>query len=795
VSWYRFANHLTLALACAGWAVAEASYLPEMIWAALLVLGMLLLSFHFGTRWSLPLWAANLAGVVILIGSGVWLVQQFQEDNPLLGAVPVPAVIIPYVGPFLVVLLLVKVFYWKRPDFWFMQGIGFAFVALGCILASNAWFGLLLLGYLVSAVWSLALANSLHSIPEGSETAPVCSGVTVGAVLRWTFLTALAALALFFVTPRPQGESWNPFTSYLQQQARHTQTGLTDSLDLNSTGFIHLNQEVAFTVRVENADGSPRTDLPADQRWRSGVLDRYTRGMWVLSSRFPDPMGALRPGGPPGIPGGPVARPLPPPGPGPVAQPPRELPNFGPDQSTFHFQIQIHKAGGLVLADPILFGPAAINRLPVRALAASGQPTFALSLFSESAGTLVSSPSSLRLEFRYAQVTRPWTSVPDLGIPEAGMGQAVRIDDAQLFALCNQPVAGLTEYTDELLARLVADERYALKAIDLERRPWLGAPPRPEGERLPVSQVAAPEKVAKALERYLSHSGEFTYSLEMRRHDENLDPILDFLRNVKEGHCTRYAASLALMLRSQGIPSRIVTGFSGVEAEEEPGHYLVRQSAAHSWVEALVPRAARPEVPGAVEEFPEARTWHWLTLDPQPVGESSAAPSGFDLGRFWADTREWARWFWRERILDFGADEQADLWSDLLKGRNWRAVLRLASLLAASVALVFFVRWSVRKLLRRSGPGSAPTVAFYARLLELLHRHAGLTPGAAQTPREFGVVAAHALRERGALALADVPARVVEQFYRVRYGEMELAASELREVAQDLRRLELGLKR
>ena len=55
-------------------------------------------------------------------------------------SIPFPAVIIPYVGPFLIVLLLVKAFYWKRGDFWFMQGIGLAFVVLGCILASGALF-------------------------------------------------------------------------------------------------------------------------------------------------------------------------------------------------------------------------------------------------------------------------------------------------------------------------------------------------------------------------------------------------------------------------------------------------------------------------------------------------------------------------------------------------------------------------------------------------------------------------------------------------------------------------------
>ena len=45
---------------------------------------------------------------------------------------------------------------------------------------------------------------------------------------------------------------------------------------------------------------------------------------------------------------------------------------------------------------------------------------------------------------------------------------------------------------------------------------------------------------------------------------------------------------MVLMLRTVGIPARIVTGFSGGELNEYGGYIIVRQSNAHSWVEAVI---------------------------------------------------------------------------------------------------------------------------------------------------------------------------------------------------------------
>src|SRR5262249_45022435 len=140
--------------------------------------------------------------------------------------------------------------------------------------------------------------------------------------------------------------------------------------------------------------------------------------------------------------------------------------------------------------------------------------------------------------------------------------------------------------------------------------------------------------------------------------DPGLDPTEDFLRNVKEGHCERFATGLALMLRSAGIPCRVVKGFRGAETRDGTrlgdGWYVVRHSHAHAWVEALV---------GGSD-----KKLHWLTLDPSPVtGDEESRTFTSSL---W-DQFSWLalRNLWRTFVLEYNTDQQRDtaqtLWNRL----------------------------------------------------------------------------------------------------------------------------------
>ena len=93
----------------------------------------------------------------------------------------------------------------------------------------------------------------------------------------------------------------------------------------------------------------------------------------------------------------------------------------------------------------------------------------------------------------------------------------------------------------------------------------------------------------------------FGYTLEMSR-VAPADPLADFLFVRKQGHCEYFASSMAIMLRTLGIPSRVVNGFRTSEFNDVTGNYVVRASSAHSWVEAYFPGQG------------------WVSFDPTPGG-------------------------------------------------------------------------------------------------------------------------------------------------------------------------------
>jgi hypothetical protein len=102
------------------------------------------------------------------------------------------------------------------------------------------------------------------------------------------------------------------------------------------------------------------------------------------------------------------------------------------------------------------------------------------------------------------------------------------------------------------------------------------------------SQVEDDDLLGKvrALEAHFLAAGRYRYSLNnanVRR--QSIDPIEDFVANHRTGHCQYFAGALALMLRSQGIPARLVIGYKGGEFNSVGNYHQVRQLHAHAWVE------------------------------------------------------------------------------------------------------------------------------------------------------------------------------------------------------------------
>ena len=76
---------------------------------------------------------------------------------------------------------------------------------------------------------------------------------------------------------------------------------------------------------------------------------------------------------------------------------------------------------------------------------------------------------------------------------------------------------------------------------------------------------------------------EFYYTLSPSLLGEN--SIDDFLFNTHEGFCEHYASAFTFLMRSVGIPSRVVLGYQGGEFNKYNETLIVRQYDAHGWKE------------------------------------------------------------------------------------------------------------------------------------------------------------------------------------------------------------------
>jgi transglutaminase-like putative cysteine protease len=127
-----------------------------------------------------------------------------------------------------------------------------------------------------------------------------------------------------------------------------------------------------------------------------------------------------------------------------------------------------------------------------------------------------------------------------------------------------------------------------------------------------ATTAAAPSTIEKvrALESWLGANTE--YSLDIPPLPAGKDAVDHFLFDEKVGFCEQIGSSLVVMLRSLGIPARLVVGYVPGERNPFTGLYEVRASDAHSWAEVWFPQAG------------------WLPFD--PTAKVPFAP-GADEGR------------------------------------------------------------------------------------------------------------------------------------------------------------------
>ncbi len=180
---------------------------------------------------------------------------------------------------------------------------------------------------------------------------------------------------------------------------------------------------------------------------------------------------------------------------------------------------------------------------------------------------------------------------------------------------------------------------------------------------------------AMKIEKYLREN--YTYSLSVSQPPPGMSPVEDFLFSSKRGYCEHYATAMVLMLRSIGIPARIVTGFLGGELNDYGGYMIVRQSDAHSWVEAVIDKK-------------------WELFDPTP-SVSGGHFSGYAL------FLDMLKMKWNRYVVAFSVNDQREIiktfslpfrlrFATSLRLKELPAVIYVILFVTAIVITIFLLR-------------------------------------------------------------------------------------------------------
>ncbi|MGH2370758.1 MAG: transglutaminaseTgpA domain-containing protein, partial [Chloroflexota bacterium] len=287
---------------------------------------------------------------------------------------------------------------------------------------------------------------------------------------------------------------------------------------------------------------------------------------------------------------------------------------------------------------------------------------------------------------------------------------------------------------------------------------------------------------AVAIEQFLRR---YPYTLDVKAPPPDRDAVEYFLFDLKQGYCDYFATTMVVLLRAQGIPARIATGYVAGKFDNETRKFIVTEEEAHSWPEVYFPN------------------YGWMAFEPSgyrpPIvrPEQSVAPALSGA----VDCYEYGEYGEYGECIDYG-----DLgeFAGILPGEgqagpaisvyqpsstwNWRAfILPVLGALAAAGAAFWFVtrlgaqRQSTRDIVRHT----------YGRMT-LYGALFGLRRMPSQTPLEYARTVTDqlartidtdrglaALRLREIVGIPNGAAETIASSYvRTQYGQQDLSDSE-----------------
>ena len=803
-------------------ALAEGAAFPDLFTIPLTLLALFVTErwklFHLRVRW------ANLLGLAAF-GLAGWELSSGLIEARLLS-----------LAHLLVYLTWIVLFMAKTTRMsWNLCLLSVLHVAVGAVLTSSGVFGLLCVVFLIAALWaltvftlsrtrqryadedgvllgthregeapaepgphqlvtrrlggSLALPNVAESFLWNQRSRPIntvqidprmrwISGPLATGVLANVLLSSFVGMLFFAFTPRIWVGNFSAFGEAPDQPLRVLQSGFSEEVQLGDIGQILEGTNTVLEVRMfDQANNQPidivaaATQLGFDEPlFRGAVMGEYEKGKWRVGTTG-------RNDGPRVVPSTPSVSSI------------RQEFRIEPMDSGILFAMPQHMAGTIEHRRPLIT-ERRVTAVLYRDENVSGRE---------------------RLQYKiYSETPR---SEADAPFPRGTYVNSIYPGEIDYYRVLPRGLERLQE-----LAKQIANP--------------------------PDAPNLTPADKARRILHYLRDSGEFGYTLDMSVNDPSIDAVEDFLFNRKEGHCEYFASALGLMLRAVDIPARLVSGFKGGDQNQSTGYFVVQGRHAHVWVEALLNGRWR-----VLDATPASRSDSVKSLAPKFSLFGTMADYFSDLwshhivgmsfndqnSNLYTPLKELGTKAWDDLQSGIESVVKGDTsfsasakWGLQFAAGTFAIILTLIIvrflLVTRSnslngnrprwlIGLLKFVTWLLpaesstnngdglrsrwsrwwSMLLRRLRGESAEQrmrVEFYERFLRLA-RTAGLEPLPTQTAREFVIASQSTWSEKLVVDnSSSIPADVVTQFYRVRFGGESLSVIELRQLDSQLGQLE-----
>ncbi len=317
------------------------------------------------------------------------------------------------------------------------------------------------------------------------------------------------------------------------------------------------------------------------------------------------------------------------------------------------------------------------------------------------------------------------------------------------------------------------DYQYQVQGLSrTERNRYLQLPPQGDEQARRYAQQQLqqnggdPQRLIDSLLRWY-YEEEFVYTLSPPTLGRNT--IDEFLFQTRRGFCSHFAGAFVFLMRSAGVPARLVGGYQGGQAHPIAGYLLVHQYDAHAWAEVWMegqgwvrvdPTAA--VAPNRIELGPQnSTTDNSFLLDSPLSPERLRNLALFTRARLLID---YVDYLWYRNVVSYNSESQSQLFRDLL-GRV--TPQRIAALIGGVAGLIILVL-SVLTLLRHPPLRRLDRIdRLYLRFCRKLQRR-GLEREPGEGPQTFAERASAQLPQQ-----ARAIRRITALYLSLKYGPQQ----------------------